>query len=628
MQVTCNNQIITVDEIIASSKTLQNMIADVDNQSGEYPVIPSRYYEHLHTKLKPFNTIQLDLNLYNFLKTNQELIVNVSSFETSLVSTKLHNLKSELFENLESEILCNITAMIQVLELYDFLDVDENFINELAKEIGRLLEQINMEIEIIPQLLSIIIKQFPSLGYHPKYINFFGQPRDKLFVLSDILRYKDVSFYQIRNGLNITEEKIIKCCRTGNYEYIKYLSDNGLKLNTWDKRISLFLMLACASGNLELVRFILSEGAIIDINFLLCLCRCDNIEAIQIIFDNFCGEIPFVKLLETACSENNLKMLKYLISKGADIHSSSELLVNSAKKSLEKYSSIDIIIFLIENNYDINSSIDILLIKACKKNNFKLLDYLISKGIKINQPLIIKILKCACKENNFILAKYLISKKVDMTKKTIIILLNAACEENNLQLVKHLIHNGIELDHQPTPFSIYTKKREFKQFDGNIITLCKDNDDFADYLYQNGVDIHFNNNEALRSAVRFNYANMCKFLISKGADVHVNKEQCLIESIICIENFDTSIFKLLVQGGADINFRINDETIKYDTNTYHIFVYDPYIVNHVLNRDITECYLWVDNNIFCLEDTIEYKDFFSELVIFLNDFIINLEKDN
>jgi hypothetical protein len=306
MQIICNNETITVNEIIASSKTLQNMIADVGDINDQYPIIPSRYYTQIHMKIESFDTIQFKLNLYIFLKANQEFFVNNPEEKSFMTCTKMQDLKIELLGNINNRIL--------MLEFYDFLEVDEKNINELAKEIGILLEQSENDVEIIPELFSIIIEQYPSLAYHPRYTKICRESYKRIFHRINDNKHKYASIYYVQHFFTVEDMQCF--CLAGNYEYVKYLFDNGISSSNIQDNIHNYFASACNSQNLELIQFIFRKGAIINNSILSKACAYCDIAIFKFLFDNFNGEIHFEKLLEEICSKNNLEFLKYLIGKG------------------------------------------------------------------------------------------------------------------------------------------------------------------------------------------------------------------------------------------------------------------------------------------------------------------------
>jgi ankyrin repeat protein len=496
MRVVCNNKIIIVNETIASSTTLKNMI-NIDDDT-QIPIIPDKYYEQLHTEFESFDNIEFKLKLYNFLKDSN------CQRKSDFICINFEDLKIKISED--------IRERVSMLEFYDFLDTDKKFINKLAKEIGIMLEQTENYIEIIPELFSIIIEQHPSICYHPKYKDVCSLLMPKLVkkVMNKENKYAS-SYYIIRSRL---EYEAKDYCRGGNYEHIKYLVDNGYNFD--DKtnyNIDSYFLDACASGNLNLVSFIFGLGARISNHTFRKTCEHGKLTVLDFLFDNFSDKILFVELLEIACLKNNLDLVKYLVSKGADIHSSKKLLAKTCSiyPNKNQHRRMDIVKFLVENKYDING-----------------------------------------------------------------------------------------------PF-VHT------------INFLDDDTEILEYLYQNGLCIHINDDLLFRRAVKNNHVKICAFLLSKGANVHARGENALALSIVYnYENID--MFKLLVENGADINHRY-DAYCSCDNN----FICDTTIVNNVLNRDLFSCYSWIRHIMKnCDNESInKRKKCFSDLI----DFLIKLHNN-
>jgi hypothetical protein len=279
--------------------------------------------------------------------------------------------------------------------------------------------------------------------------------------------------------------------------------------------INCYFEYACKSNNLELIKFIFEQGAIISEDLLIKTCSCTDIEISKFLIDNFYGKIPFVEMLKLTCNSGNNQFLKYLIGKGADINSSPKLMYECFRNN---NNLIDTIKVLVENNYNMNQS-------------------------------------------------------------------------------------------------------------SAFLEYCHEKIEVMEYLYCNGLDIHLDDDFALRIVTFRGSVDMCKFLLSKGANIHANNEQPLINSIIRY-TFDISMFKLLVENGADINIKINDEIIqKYENFSYRRYGSDKItIVKYVLNKDIDKCNFWFDKLITkCsrMPKISQYKNFIFEAIYFLKSCTIN-----
>lgn len=100
------------------------------------------------------------------------------------------------------------------------------------------------------------------------------------------------------------------------------------------------------------------------------------------------------------------------------------------------------------------------------------------------------------------------------------------------------------------------------------------------YLVQNGADIHVNYESALMNSVNHNQFKIVQYLVEQGADIHVNNEYALIESI----RFGRlQTVQYLIEQGADIHLNKNKALRKS--------VYSPKIFKYLINEgaDIQAC---------------------------------------
>lgn len=78
------------------------------------------------------------------------------------------------------------------------------------------------------------------------------------------------------------------------------------------------------------------------------------------------------------------------------------------------------------------------------------------------------------------------------------------------------------------------------------------------YLTSHGADIHINDEEPLRLAVKNGYLDVVKDLVFYGADIHINDEEPLR---LAVENGHLDIVENIVSKGADIHVN-NEEPLR------------------------------------------------------------------
>lgn len=133
------------------------------------------------------------------------------------------------------------------------------------------------------------------------------------------------------------------------------------------------LIMACRNGHLEVVEFLVE------------FC-CVNLEQTGLV--NFEGEnIEGAPPLWCASAAGHLKIVKYLVSKGANVNSTTKS-NSTALRAACFDGHVDIVKFLVENSADIeiaNRHGHTCLMIACYKGHFQIAKYLINKGADLNR---------------------------------------------------------------------------------------------------------------------------------------------------------------------------------------------------------------------------------------------------
>lgn len=151
MIVLCDNEQYIVNKAISTSKTLSNMISDVDD-NRQYPCIPTKYKICLTNDLPSFSVIALEIEIIKLMKKEYE------------PDPRIVDLQEKLNQQLD--------FMIYMLEFYDFLDLDIKFIISLAEHIGIILNEYPQDHKIPEELLSYIINAYPRLLENEYYASY------------------------------------------------------------------------------------------------------------------------------------------------------------------------------------------------------------------------------------------------------------------------------------------------------------------------------------------------------------------------------------------------------------------------------------------------------------------------
>jgi ankyrin repeat protein len=283
-------------------------------------------------------------------------------------------------------------------------------------------------------------------------------------------------FCIILTGCAGTEKK---AASSGNLDYIKnIISENPGRINEKDKDGNSFLHLAVRAGNADIVKFLVSKGA--DVN----------------IKDNY-DQTP----LQIAAHSDNAEVVIQLVSSGAEINIKNSLGKTPLHYAVY-YEQLQIVKYLISQGAEINTK-DIRsktpLHDAVIDNLVEISKYLITKGAEVNakdgdgkSSLHYTVIN-----ENLELIKSLVSSgaNVNTRDKFNRIPLHYAADEGYLEIVKYLILKGSEID---------TKA--------------------AFYLHLGSIELTLGCT-SLHLAARNGHLEIVKYLVSQGADVNLKNNE-------------------------------------------------------------------------------------------------------
>lgn len=299
----------------------------------------------------------------------------------------------------------------------------------------------------------------------------------------------------------------IKAVKYGNLKKVK-------ELYTKDLCLDLALHEASSNGHLEIVKFLVENGADVQSE------------------DNYS--------LRWAVIEGHLEVVKYLVSRGADQFAYD----SHAIKTATLYKNYEIIEFLMENITDQKHILlslcktgDLELVKkyinflnkdeialgiAADKNHFNIVEYLINNGYDVQYSNNIA-LTLASDSGHLEMVKYLVSKgaSVDDNDNYAI---EAASDKGHLKIVKYLLDNGAS----PTDRAFYLACKN-----GKYTTV--------ELLFKNGANI--NTNDVLTGASKNDHENVVQFLLNKGMYTNTDYNRALT---IAVNNGCLNIVKQLL----------------------------------------------------------------------------------
>lgn len=274
------------------------------------------------------------------------------------------------------------------------------------------------------------------------------------------------------SGCSGTEKK---ATTSGDSDYIKaIISEDPGRINKKDQEGNSLLHLAVREGNVDIIKYLASEGANVNIR-------------------NIVDETP----LHIAANLGNLDVVIQLISNGADINIKDSI-GNTPLHDAVENDQIQIVKYLISQEAEINTQNNghqSPLHEAVVFDKVEMSKFLISKGAKVNtkdddrkSPL-----HAAVINENLEIVKYLIMNGADVNAKDKFdrTPLHQAANEGNLDVVKHLISNGSEIDEKG-----------------------------AFYLHLGAMELTLNCTP-LHIAAKNGHFEVVKYLIYQGADVNL-----------------------------------------------------------------------------------------------------------
>lgn len=122
--------------------------------------------------------------------------------------------------------------------------------------------------------------------------------------------------------------------------------------------------------------------------------------------------------------------------------------------------------------------------------------------------------------------------------------------------------------------NVFFNKYGYNAFKHSKVLENIDDLNMIKILIEKGVDIHVDNDVALRYSVDKNYLNVVKYLVENGANIHANDNEALIHSA---ENGNLDMVNYLVENGANIHAQDDAAMVKAaNRNVFFTLLYNAY----------------------------------------------------
>ncbi|MBP5426506.1 MAG: ankyrin repeat domain-containing protein [Clostridiales bacterium] len=369
--------------------------------------------------------------------------------------------------------------------------------------------------------------------------------------LADAVDMQDVEQVKqyIEQGADVNQsgwfskKPVIRAIRQGNVVLVKYLVENGAKVDTD------CLNEAIEVGSLPIVKFLVENG--VDINKKGWFGKEPTIRAIR------SGNAPIVACLveqktkngdrvdryylDEAIDVGSLPVVKCLIEKGVDINWQSRFGEDPVIRGIHK-GNAPMVAYLIKKGSEEGLKIDIrYLNEAIDAGNLQVVKSVVDCGVNLNQsgwfskaPVIRGIRK-----GNVAIVEYLISKGAKVDKNC----LDVAIETGNLSMVKCIVRQGVNVN-----------ERSWFDDPSIIKAVHTQNLNVVKYLVKHGAKI---NDRCMNEAVKTGRIEIVKYFISKG--YNVKKSSFLLTAV---EEDNINMAEYLIRKGS----RVNREQLKVATD--------------------------------------------------------------
>ncbi|CAI6094263.1 unnamed protein product [Clonostachys chloroleuca] len=339
--------------------------------------------------------------------------------------------------------------------------------------------------------------------------------------------------------------------KDGSIDILQLLLELGADVNGPDSQKETTLHYGFKSGDKEVVRFLLDNGALVkkDSNLIWHAIKHDLDEYVPILIEkeadlnqDYQDQSP----LALAFSSGKHRLVQYLLSQGVTFSTGS----NALARELATKGSLDDLKFLLDHGLDPNSKrrkYGSLLAAACANADTAVLKLLIDAGVQLSGDDCQHAFGSACKTGHIEMIKFLIEHGADVDIAAA--LQEAFSAPNNLVIVELLMER--EKTVQPDLGKCFqaAAKADCQKSISYLLKLSKDPSETPSYLGQ-----------ALQIAASNSNLALCKWLIDEH-DTNVNyfglpegsPLQATLGHVYSQEGNQMLVFRLLIERGANVN---------------------------------------------------------------------------
>ncbi|KAJ7138359.1 ankyrin repeat-containing domain protein [Mycena epipterygia] len=336
----------------------------------------------------------------------------------------------------------------------------------------------------------------------------------------------------------------IIACRT---EVIRLLLKNGADVNGGN---SAALRAASKAGHTEVVQILLDQGA--DVN-------APNTQDNNLFYSPFTSTIVADgedgSVLLGASARGHMEIVQLLLKKGADIDSNN----GGPLRVACKQGHVAIVRLLLEKGADSNTADEkygSALEGASGAGHAEIVQLLLEHGTDIARENG-RALRAACRQGHLDIVSLLLEKGAEIDEKDVTCgsALQAACASGHTQIVRFLLQNGANVDGSALEAAASWQGNLFQSYWNPEYTtvMVPRRTELVCVLLENGADVSWGNNAALRAASRAGHTEVVQILLDNGADINAAGGEYNDSALEAACWGHPEIIQLLLKNGADVN---------------------------------------------------------------------------
>ncbi len=202
-------------------------------------------------------------------------------------------------------------------------------------------------------------------------------------IVTKILHLRNLKTYEylLSQGAKITDKLFNYIVVNGNVKVLEFLFVNNIVVDQRDYDI---LNIACLENQFQVVKYLVKNGFEVNHECFVNACVSGDVRMINYLFD-FVGNEDKSVGLRVACESGNLNVVKFLVENGADINSYyNNPLISACRGDTEEGGYLPVVKYLISRGANLHVDDDAPLIIASATGNLSIVEYLVDHGADIN----------------------------------------------------------------------------------------------------------------------------------------------------------------------------------------------------------------------------------------------------